>query len=134
VRRRRLLDEVERNRRRRGTATLRAVLELDGGPARTRSEAERILLALLRRAALPSPETNARLGPYEVDFVWRQERLVVEVDGYAFHADRRAFERDRVRDGELQARGIRVIRVTWRQLTDRPETVLARIARALARR
>jgi very-short-patch-repair endonuclease len=60
--------------------------------------------------------------------------VVVEVDGYAFHAGRAAFERDRLRDGELQARGIRVIRVTWRQLTGEPEAVLARIARTLASR
>jgi very-short-patch-repair endonuclease len=60
--------------------------------------------------------------------------LVVEFDGFAFHSNRYAFERDRLRDAELQARGFRVIRVTWRQLTDDPLSLADRIARALAAR
>jgi very-short-patch-repair endonuclease len=57
--------------------------------------------------------------------------LVVEVNGYAFHSTRAAFERDRRRDADLQARGLRVIRVTWRQIVEEPEAVLVRIAQAL---
>ena len=90
------------------------------------------MLELIRRSDLPHPEVNARLGPYEVDFVWREARQVVEVDGYRFHSSRLAFERDRHRDAELHARGYRVIRVTWRQLVEEPEVVLARLRRALA--
>jgi very-short-patch-repair endonuclease len=56
----------------------------------------------------------------------------VETDGYRFHSTRAAFERDRLRDAELAARGFRVIRVTWRQLTEQPLAVVARIAGALA--
>jgi very-short-patch-repair endonuclease len=85
----------------------------------------------VRAAQLPMPDVNVRIGPIEVDFLWRQERLVVEVDGFRFHASRAAFERDRLRDAELQAGGLRVMRVTWRQLTREPEATLARIARAL---
>lgn len=58
---------------------------------------------------------------------------MVEVDGYAFHGDRAAFERDRRRDQLLTAHGLRVIRVTWRQLQSEPLAVIARIAQALAR-
>lgn len=58
---------------------------------------------------------------------------MVEVDGYAFHSSRAAFERDRVRDAELQAAGYRVLRVTWRQVTGEPEAVIARIAALLVR-
>jgi very-short-patch-repair endonuclease len=101
-------------------------------PAFTRSEAERRLLALVRAANLPAPRTNARLGRYEVDFLWPEHRLIVEVDGFAFHASRAAFERDRARDAELSARGYRVIRVTWRQLQAEPHAVVARLAAALA--
>jgi very-short-patch-repair endonuclease len=101
-------------------------------PAFTRSEAERRLLALVRAANLPAPRTNARLGRYEVDFLWPEHRLVVEVDGFAFHASRAAFERDRARDAELTARGYRVVRVTWRQLQAEPHAVVARLAAALA--
>jgi very-short-patch-repair endonuclease len=75
---------------------------------------------------------NARVNHYEVDFLWREQRLIVEVDGYAYHGTRAAFERDRARDADLQARGYRVMRVTWRQLVDEPEALIARIAQALA--
>ena len=74
-----------------------------------------------------------RLGPYEVDFLWREQRLVVEVDGFAYHSDRAAFERDRRRDADLAALGYTVVRVTWRQLVDEPAAVVARVAQALAR-
>jgi very-short-patch-repair endonuclease len=101
-------------------------------PSFTRSEAERRLLALIRAANLPPPRTNVPLGPYVVDFLWPDHRLVVEVDGFAFHSSRAAFERDRARDADLQARGYRVIRITWRQLQREPHAVVARLAAALA--
>jgi very-short-patch-repair endonuclease len=65
--------------------------------------------------------------------LWAPQRLVVEVDGFAYHGGRAAFERDRLRDAELQAAGYRVARVTWRQLVERPEALIARLAQALAR-
>jgi hypothetical protein len=77
--------------RRHGARRLREILEADTPLALTRSEAEERLLALIRAAQLPRPEVNARVGPYEVDFLWRRQRLVVEVDGYAFHSSRTAF-------------------------------------------
>ena len=101
-------------------------------PSLTRSEAERRLLALVRAAGLPPPRTNTRIGRYEVDFLWPEQRLIVEVDGFAYHASRAAFERDRARDAELTARGYRVIRVTWHQIANTPHAVVARLAAALA--
>jgi very-short-patch-repair endonuclease len=116
-----------------GTAAARALLGQHDQPALTRSEAERRLLDLMRGAGLAPAYVNARIGRYEVDMLWLPQRLVVEVDGYAYHANRAAFERDRLRDAALQAAGYRVIRVTWRQLRDRPEAVVARLAQALIR-
>jgi very-short-patch-repair endonuclease len=100
----------------------------------TRSEAEARLLDLIRATDLPRPRVNQRLHGYEVDLHWAAARLVVEIDGYRFHSTRAAFERDRVRDARLQAAGIEVLRVTWRQLEHEPYAVIARIAAALARR
>jgi very-short-patch-repair endonuclease len=102
-------------------------------PTPTRSQAEERLLALLRAAALPPTAVNARVGGHEVDLLWAPQRLVVEVDGFAYHGGRAAFERDRLRDAELRAAGYRVARVTWRQLVERPEALIARLAQALAR-
>lgn len=132
VRARELVDQLERNRGRRGAATLRRLLERIEGPALTRSEAERKMLSMLRSRGLPSPETNVWIAGFQVDFVWARASVIVEIDGFAFHADRAAFERDRHRDAELQARGYRVTRITWRQLVDDPRGVLDRIARILA--
>jgi very-short-patch-repair endonuclease len=98
----------------------------------TRSEAEEALLALVHRAQLAQPLINANVAGYEVDFLWRQERLVVEVDGYAFHSGRGSFERDHRRDLDLRAAGFGVMRVTWRQIAEQPEYVLVRLAQALA--
>lgn len=69
----------------------------------TRSEAERRFLALLQSARLPRPAVNRVVKGHEVDFLWRQERLVVEVDGRAYHSEDGAFEGDRARDGRLIA-------------------------------
>jgi very-short-patch-repair endonuclease len=104
------------------------------GPALTRSEAERRLLDLLVARGVRAPETNVRAGRYEVDILWRAERMVVEVDGYAFHSTRESFEGDRLRDADLQAQGFAVVRVTWRQIVDTPGATVARIARVLSTR
>lgn len=117
---------------RRGAAALGDLLERDAAPALTRSEAEVALLDLLRSAGIPPTAVNAPVGRYEVDFVWHPQRVIVEVDGYAFHAGRAAFERDRRRDAELAAAGWRVLRVTWRQIAETPAAVVARIAGVLA--
>lgn len=116
---------------RRGYARLRTLL--DGPTASlTRSEAERLFLTLTRQAGLPQPQTNTRLLGLEVDFLFVTERVVVEIDGFAFHADRGAFERDRARDQKLAAAGYVVLRFTWRQLREQPMLVAARLAAALS--
>jgi very-short-patch-repair endonuclease len=104
------------------------------GHALTRSEAEARFLDLVRRAGLPVPESNVWLHGYEIDFLWPDRALAVEIDGFAFHADRIAFEADRRRDAELAARGTQVLRFTWRQITEEPEATLVRLVRALAAR
>jgi very-short-patch-repair endonuclease len=127
-----LLSLLARVGARPGAAPLRSLLDADTAPALTRSEAEERFLALIRKAELPPPEVNVRVGRHEVDFLWRQQGLVVEVDSFAFHSSRAAFERDRLRDAERGAAGFRVLRVTWRQIVDRPEALVARMATALA--
>lgn len=114
-----------------GAARLRDVLD---GASPTRSEAERVLLRLIRRAKLPAPETNVRIAGIEVDMLWRAERVVVEVDGFTFHGDRAAFERDRRRDMALRAAGWTPVRVTPRQVAREPEAVLAHLAGMVVRR
>lgn len=115
-----------------GIRRLHAVLHQDGGPRWTRSWAERRLLALVRQARLPVPDTNVELNGYLVDAVWRDRRLVLEADGGRFHRGRAAFETDRARDAAHVAAGYRVIRFTALQLRDEALLVIAQLSAALA--
>jgi very-short-patch-repair endonuclease len=124
-------DLLERAGPRAGTRALRA-LQSDNASGFTRSKAERILRGLLRSAKLPLPRFNARVAGYEVDAFWPKHRLVIEVDGYAYHGHRAQFERDRRKDLALTAAGYRVIRVSWRQLTREPFALIAVISSALS--
>jgi very-short-patch-repair endonuclease len=119
---------------RRGVARLRALADPGRATTNTRSDGEEVLLAAIRRAGLPVPEVNAKVGNYTADFVWRAQRVIVELDGYDYHRGRAAFERDHQRDAEHQQAGFLVIRVTGRQLNRNLEAILVRIATALARR
>ncbi|HEX9708621.1 MAG TPA: DUF559 domain-containing protein [Candidatus Thermoplasmatota archaeon] len=111
---------------------MRALLDAPGGPALTRTAAEATFLELVRRGGLPRPAANVVVEGLEVDFLWRERRLAVEIDGYAHHGGRAAFERDRRRDAALIAAGFRVVRFTWRQLVGESDVVLVRVAQALA--
>ncbi len=123
---------VERKRGRAGAAGLRKALSVAGGPALTRSAAEAEFLALVRKAGLPLPRSNVRVGPYEIDFLWRAAGLAVEVDGFRYHSSLSSFEGDHRRDAYLMAEGIAVLRLTWRQITRQPLVTVAQLAQALA--
>jgi very-short-patch-repair endonuclease len=116
-----LSDLIVRHPRRRGAATIKAILAAaDMGSMPTRSELEDRFLDFLERHRLPRPHVNASLkigGRWvECDCMWRESRLIVELDGRSTHETAVAFERDRERDRVLSADGWRVVRVTWRQL------------------
>jgi very-short-patch-repair endonuclease len=119
---------------RRGTGTLRTLLADPSSGTFTRSQAEEKLLELVRAAGLPKPELNVQLHGYEVDCLWRDAGLVVEVDGYAFHSSHRSFVHDRRRDSVIVAAGVRVLRLTWRQLTRERDRTVAQLAQALVTR
>jgi very-short-patch-repair endonuclease len=116
---------------RRSRTLLQALASLERGPEVTRSELEERFLALVAKHGLPRPRVNARVAGYEVDFHWPEHNLIVETDGAATHLTPTAFERDRARDAHLTALGYRVIRITWRQLTERPQAVAQLLRRLL---
>jgi very-short-patch-repair endonuclease len=88
----------------------------------------------VKEAGLPTPAVNTTIAPYELDFLWPAERVVVETDGWAFHGNRDAFERERAKDRDLQALGYVVMRFTWRQITTGRLSVAASLAAVLAMR
>jgi very-short-patch-repair endonuclease len=99
--------------------------------APTRSELEELFLRLCRGHRLAEPEVNVRIGPFEVDFLWREERVIVETDGYRYHRGSQAFEDDHGRDLELHALGYLVHRFTYRQVTEMPQRVAVAVREAL---
>lgn len=115
---------LQRHPGRRGAANIKACLRrLARGPrGRTRNRFEVRFTALLTRTDLPMPTLNTVLDldgfKIEADCLWRDQRLIVELDGGEAHRTRVAFESDRERDRRLQAAGWRVVRVTWRQLDE----------------
>jgi very-short-patch-repair endonuclease len=129
-----LIAAMARNPRCAGVAQVKAILGQPGGPARTRSGGERAMLRLIRAARLPPPRVNYPVAGFTADFCWPEQRLIVEVDGYDFHSNRAAFERDHRRDLVHKEAGYEVLRFTGRQLDEEPLVVLAAIVRALGRR
>ena len=126
-----IIEAIGRGAGRPGITKLRAVCDLIDEPFFTRSEAERLLRRLVKAAGLPIPRLNVRVAGWEVDAVWDRQRLVVEVDGYRYHRPRARFERDRRKDAQLLVAGYRVLRISWRQLTREPESVIATLAATL---
>jgi very-short-patch-repair endonuclease len=106
----------------------------NASPDGTRSELEYCFLELCRKHRLPAPEVNVRIGSLVVDFLWPGRHLIVETDGYRYHRGRIAFEEDRSRDLRLRTLGYSVIRLTYRQVVDRPEDVAAGLRGALSSR
>jgi very-short-patch-repair endonuclease len=121
------IDELlSRSNGRRGAHKLqKAIAAYDDAP--TRNELERALLEICVAANLPRPEVNARVDLYEVDFLWRAQRLIVETDGFETHGTRMAIERDHRRDRRLRKLGWRVERFTWREVMHEPEHVAAEL-------
>jgi very-short-patch-repair endonuclease len=122
---------VERRPRHRGSRAVRAILLSDAPLAMTRSPAEELVLRHLRSTSLPQPEVNAPLLGMEVDFLWRQQRFALEVDGYRHHGSVRAYHADRRRDAVLVANGYRSMRITWKQITEEPVATMVALAQAL---
>jgi hypothetical protein len=126
---------IQDHRGRRGLKPLRqALLITRPQEILTRSELERRALALIAGASLPEPGVNVRVHAYEVDLLWRAQRLIVELDGRRGHDNPTARERDSRRDANLVCRGYGVMRLTWRQVVNDPAWVTSRLRQALRRR
>lgn len=99
-----------------------------------RSEAERILHGLLRRAGIRGWVAQLAVdGIGVLDVAFPAPRLAIEVDGWAWHSADERFQHDRRRQNALVAAGWTVLRFTWADLTQRPAYVLAVIDTALRR-
>ncbi len=119
-----------RNTGRHGAPAARRMLDAAAGGAR--SQAERVVVALLRCAGIDGWRANYKVGPYAVDFAFPAHRVAIEIDGWAFHSGQEEFQKDRVRQNWLALQGWQVLRFTWLDITQHPERVLAEIRSAIS--
>jgi Transcriptional regulator, AbiEi antitoxin len=116
---------LARHPRHPATKRLLPFLEARRGP--TRSDFEDDFVVFASRYGLPAPIVNTYVLGHEVDALFPEQRLIVELDGWEFHGDRGSFESNRDRDAELLAASFAIVRVT----TERLEQAPAREARRL---
>ena len=120
----------------RGRAMVARVLALVD--PRCGSVLESLLRVLLHGHGLRAPRTQLEVRGLDgrlvgrVDFAWPDVRVVVEADGFAYHADRRAYRDDRRRSNALTVAGWRVLRFTWEDVVQHPDRVVAAVRTALA--
>jgi very-short-patch-repair endonuclease len=122
----------ERNARRHGAGFAYQILREASDGAR--SEAERLLIRLLRAAKISGWKANFPVCGYVVDVAFPKQKVAIEVDGWAFHTDQATFQNDRNRQNRIALNGWQVLRFTWLDLTEHPQRVIAEIARAVSQR
>ncbi len=118
-----------------GSATLRTALQRHQPRlAHARSPKEVEFLALCERFGLPLPEVNARVAGWDVDFLWREAGVVVEVDPYGNHHTPAQVDRDRRKDLALRAEQLVVHRYSREQLEQTERAIATDVTKALAAR
>lgn len=133
---RELTAHLDARRHDRGAADLRRLLltAADG----TEAASERLCTRLLRRHGISGWVSNHPVTVnghrYRLDLAFLDQRLAIELDGWAFHSTPSTFRRDRARQNELLLDGWLVLRFTWHDLVRAPDRVVAEIQAALAAR
>lgn len=118
-----------RNKGRHGSPAARRLLRAADDGAR--SEAERLAARLLNLAKITGWKANQRVAGYEVDVLFRGPKVAIEIDGFAFHSDSEAFQRDRTKQNAIALVGYHVLRFTWLDLTEHPDRVVEEVRRAI---
>jgi hypothetical protein len=118
---------------RRGSTKLRnALARHEPKLAHTRSPLERLFIPLCERAGIPVPEFNVWIEGVLVDAVWREQRLIVELDGKANHSSWAQIQRDRRNELRLRGAGFDVFRYGTEQLEEQAELVGADVIARLS--
>ncbi|MFL5860848.1 MAG: hypothetical protein ACJ780_08730 [Solirubrobacteraceae bacterium] len=124
-----LRDVLTRNPLHPGSKPLKPFAEDAANPTRSTFEDE--FLAFIEKHGLPTPLVNTTVNGYEVDVFFPQHDLIVELDGWEFHRDRKAFGDDRERDAENLRAGLRTVRVTRERIEHTADREAARLQRIL---
>lgn len=121
-----------RNKGRYGSPAARMLLQAAADGAR--SQAERLLVQLLKAAKITGWIANYPVAGYDVDVGFPKKKVALEVDGLAFHSDSEDFHHDRIRQNAIALAGWQVLRFTWFDLTEYPDRVIAEIRSAISAR
>ncbi len=131
-----LAKAVERSGNRPGIIEVRRLVGKfagEGGP--TENELETRAVTTVVDAGLPRPTVQWRVvvgrKMRRLDLIFTEQGVVVETDGYAWHAGIESFEDDRERNNSLTAGGFRVLHWTWQALNERPEELVEQLYAAL---
>jgi very-short-patch-repair endonuclease len=124
---------LARNPGRRGSARLAEVIGDEDATTITRSRAEKAFLKLMRESGLPMPQANQKLGRYVPDFMWREQRLIVEIDSYTFHGGPNGFDSDHDKDLVYREAGFDVLRPTRSHVINEPMRILVLVTQGLTR-
>lgn len=122
-----------------GLPLLERMLDERCGTPVSGSSLENRFAKMLRRAGLPTPVRQFVIrGPdtgfvARVDFAYRESRLAIEIDGYQHHSGRKHWEHDRARQNRIVELGWFPLRITARQISSKPEQVVAQVSYAVAR-
>ncbi len=96
------------------------------------SEAERLLVTLLREAGIGGWALGYPFGPYMIDLAFPEAKVAIEVDGWAWHVDAERFRNDRRKGNVITRAGWHLLRFTWQDLHGRPRETIAEITQTLA--
>jgi hypothetical protein len=134
----RLVARVGRSGRR-GVGVIRPLLdERLSWVGASESALEDSFRGIISKSGLPMPvsqyEVYDALGDFvcRADFAYPQDRLLIELDGSAYHTDRVDFQRDRSRQNRAALQGWRFLRYTWFDVTERRQVMVWQIRSALA--
>jgi very-short-patch-repair endonuclease len=116
----------------RGAQRLRSAVATYLAGTMTRSDLEDLFLMICRGHDLPTPKVNHPVEGEEVDFLFAEQRLIVEIDSWRYHRTRHAFDADRARDARHLQHGYRTLRVTDRQLEHDQHALVATLRTLLA--
>lgn len=114
----------------RGAEKLRTAIR--GNP--TRSGFEDDFVEFARKYGLPTPVTNTYVAGHEVDVLFPDEKVIVELDTWDTHQDRSSFEDDRERDADTLLADHETVRITNERFDQQPAAEAARLHLILAKR
>ncbi|MDO9356320.1 MAG: hypothetical protein Q7T55_21660 [Solirubrobacteraceae bacterium] len=116
-----------------GKSTLLRALDNVAGPAVIRSEFEALFRSVCLESGLPIAETNQRVGRWEIDALYRELGVAIELDSYRWHGGKWQFHRDRRKGLAISKAGFELLRISWPQLKHDRREVIEAIQYALAR-